>query len=66
MSAPKIVPMPPFSLRAADDDRGDDGKEVGLAERVARAVQPAGIEQAGEAGTEPGEHHHRRSGRGRP
>ena len=34
--------------RAADDDGGDDGEEVGLAERIARAVQPAGIEQAGE------------------
>ena len=34
--------------RAADDDRGDDGEQVGLAERIAGAVQAAGIEQPGE------------------
>ena len=34
--------------RAADDDGGDDRQEIALAERVARAVQPAGVEKPGE------------------
>ena len=43
----------------ADDDGGDDGEQVGLAERVAGAVQAPGIEEAGKARGEPGQHHHR-------
>ena len=43
-------PRPPFRLRAADDDGGDDGQEIGLAKRVPRPVQAACVEQAGESG----------------
>ena len=58
ISAPTIVPIAAGEPRAADDDRGDDGEEIGLAERVAGAVQPAGIEQPGERRHDARQHHH--------
>ena len=48
ISAPRIEPVAAVQPRAADDDGGDHRQEIGLAERVARAVQPAGVEKPGE------------------
>ena len=57
-SAPTIEPLPPLRQRAADDDGGDHGHQVGFAERIFGGLQPAGIEQPGKAGEAAAEDQH--------